>query len=423
MKNNILRILDVSIPAVAALTICASLFYPPYASQALAFVYKSALLAAGLLFIIRRGLSKEAAAKTPLDVPLFLILCWTSVSALFSISRTASIFSTASFALFILVYYLVFNYAEKFYKIFLYLLTAAASLICLYGLYQYFFGFNDTLNYLYSHNMGNMTAVVERLKSGRIFSTFIYPDAFAGFLILIIPIIAGLALSEKKYRLPMLAAAALMIINLFLTKSIGAFISLVAAFFLTLFFIKNIPFKKFIPAFILTAAAGTVLLFALFKMRGTGVFAAEMHQKMAAYLKMFYIIKKYPVFGSGPGTFEIIYNSNPADIWNHLKYAHNFILQTAVETGLAGLGLLLAAIAAGYAAIARNISSMEWPGKITAFSILCGITAFIIHNLADFDVYNFELGLLFTAMTAVLMRLISLPQRKYDGAGGDKGSA
>ena len=43
-------------------------------------------------------------------------------------------------------------------------------------------------------------AIKSRLESGRIFSFFIYPNTFAGYLILLIPPAFGFVRTERKYR-------------------------------------------------------------------------------------------------------------------------------------------------------------------------------------------------------------------------------
>jgi hypothetical protein len=118
MNEKIICASGTAILLIIALTFAASLFFPPYASQALVAVYRSALLAAAVLFVVRQILLKRQLAQTPLDLNLFLLLCWSTVSSLFSKSMFNSLISTASFALFVLFYYLVFNYAKKFYKSF-----------------------------------------------------------------------------------------------------------------------------------------------------------------------------------------------------------------------------------------------------------------------------------------------------------------
>ncbi|HRU40014.1 MAG TPA: hypothetical protein P5511_09060, partial [Candidatus Goldiibacteriota bacterium] len=110
--------------------------------------------------------------------------------------------------------------------------------------------------------------------------------------------------------------------------------------------------------------------------------------------------------GFGPGSFEYVYNTNSV---SYLKYAHNAPLQILVELGLPGLIIVLAAAFTGVRAIIRNFYFTRTPQKkVLVTSLLTGITAFLLHNLADFDIYNFELAAAFILILAVLMSQVTI---------------
>ena len=73
-------------------------------------------------------------------------------------------------------------------------LASGVTLVSLYGLYQYFCGLSET-RALLSGAMGTGdqgSAFASRVYSNAIFSTFFYPNALAGYLIIAIPFVASL---------------------------------------------------------------------------------------------------------------------------------------------------------------------------------------------------------------------------------------
>ncbi|HEX9697073.1 MAG TPA: O-antigen ligase family protein [Actinomycetota bacterium] len=89
-------------------------------------------------------------------------------------------------------------------------------------------------------------------------------------------------------------------------------------------------------------------------------------------------IKDDPAFGTGPGTFEIrrVVDGVPV----RTLHAHNEYLQAAAETGLVGLALAVAGIAAFAAGLIRSMRAHS-PAAVAA---LASATAFLIHSAVDF---------------------------------------
>ncbi|MCE5299474.1 MAG: O-antigen ligase family protein, partial [Spirochaetia bacterium] len=313
------------------------------------------------------------------------------------------------FAVFLLLFYTVYSYAKKYFTVILVFICAAVVLLCLYGLYQYFYGFDETIKYIATLKTGQIEAVRERLESHRVFSTLIYPNTFAGLLLLVLPVTIGFFKTGRKYRLITGAAIILLITNLLLTKSVGALISLILAVFIVLFFISDQSMQGFRRIFMGLMLIASILLIVVLKMRGFDMFFQGVQAKLEAALRMIDIIKIYPLFGTGAGNFEEVYNSVSYGKSEYLKYGHNLPLQAAVETGLAGLAILAVIGYQGYSAVIKNFYFIRTPAsKTMVFSLLVGITAFLIHNLIDFDIYNFEITVVFTVLCAALLSRVKL---------------
>ncbi|MEJ2745201.1 MAG: hypothetical protein P8123_05885, partial [bacterium] len=72
-------------------------------------------------------------------------------------------------------------------------LITGAILVSMYGLYQYFCGLSETRAFLSAMQNGDRSdAFMSRVSSNAVFSTFFYPNALAGYLIIIIPFAASI---------------------------------------------------------------------------------------------------------------------------------------------------------------------------------------------------------------------------------------
>src|SRR5208283_5308661 len=246
MTEKILKIIDSLTLLILGLTTALCLFLPTFLHPDLLMLYKALIVIAGFLFVMSNKLLKEEnAIETPIDANLFLLFWFYILSFFFAADKFSALNAIMVFCTFLLFYYLVYNYSRIYHKYFIYYIFAVAAVVGLYGLYQYFIGFNDALQSISAHPMANFEDIKSRLESRRIFSFFIYPNAYAGFLILIIPPALGFLKNEKKYRLILAPFLLLLVVNLFLTKSIGAVVSLALAYLVILFFISDPEIKNF----------------------------------------------------------------------------------------------------------------------------------------------------------------------------------
>jgi tetratricopeptide (TPR) repeat protein len=410
MTEKLVRIADNTTLLLLAFLTSASLLFPVFSNPGMTLVYKTCIVIAGLIFIMSNKLLKEEQKlETPIDGNLILLLAWYLVSSFYARNIFSAFNSAVTFTIFLLFFYIVYNYAKTHFTGFLFFIVAVAVLMCLYGLYQYYVGFDETLKYLAANNSSSLEAIKARLDSKRIFSTLIYPNTFAGFLILIIPAVIGLIKSEKKYRPYLIAALALFTINLFLTRSIGAFICLIVAAFLMLIFVTDQELKNFRRVYIGFVIISAGLLILVVKLRGLSAVLPEIGLKTESWIKMAAIISSRLFTGFGPGSFEQVYNDPAFGKSGFLKYAHNFIMQSGIETGVIGMGLLVLAGYSAYNSIIKNFYFIRTQDKkILVFSLLTGITAFLLHNLLDFEIYSFEITIVFLILLACLMSQMNI---------------
>ncbi len=410
MTDKLLKIFDSTTLILLGFLTAASLLFPVFSNPDLGLIYSTCMVLAGLIFVMSNKLLKEELKiETPIDVNLIVLFAWQLVCSITGRNVFSALNSAVAFIIFLLFFYIAYNYAKKYFTAFLFFLIIVVAIMSVYGLYQYFAGFNETLRYLGQANTPDIDAIKERLYSKRVFSTLIYPNTFAGLLIMVIPVVVGLIKSEKKYRPYLIAALMLLAANLVLTRSVGAFVCLITGTFIMLLFVSDPGLKNFRRIFMALTLIAAVLLAIVLKMRGLNMVIPEINSKLENWIRMADIIKHSPVFGFGPGSFESVYNDPLFGKAQYLKYGHNFLLQAWMETGFVGVVLLLLAGYGAYSSIIKNFYYLRTPNKkILVFSMLTGLTAFLLHNLVDFDIYSFEVTVVFLILLAALMSQVNI---------------
>jgi putative inorganic carbon (HCO3(-)) transporter len=99
------------------------------------------------------------------------------------------------------------------------------------------------------------------------------------------------------------------------------------------------------------------------------------------------LIKDYPVFGAGPGSFYTVFPRYRTEkVVLFYDYAHNDYAQFAAESGLLGLGLLGIFVAMALAAALMAQWKRRDPlMRGISFACVMGVTAILIHSWVDFN--------------------------------------
>jgi O-antigen ligase len=97
--------------------------------------------------------------------------------------------------------------------------------------------------------------------------------------------------------------------------------------------------------------------------------------------------KDYPVFGSGLGSFHVVFpRYRGQDVTELYTHAHNDYLQFAVETGIVGLALLGLLVGMSFLAALRAQYLRRDPlMRGISFGSMMGIIALMIHSAVDFN--------------------------------------
>jgi O-antigen ligase len=333
-----------------------------------------------------------------------------------------AIFLTAAAAFF----WIGFAYgANQRYRQTLGALTAGVVVVCGVALHQHFIGFPQTLRdaadaagTLSPELRERLSDLMAKLRQGRVFGTLFYPNALAGFLILIGPpaccwlwlcLHQRLEGNERLVRsVSIVAAAALagmVLWCLLLTKSKGGFLMLALALAAGLMFCRPVSVRWRVGALASLVVLGVICFGTAGLRRGIETIEARGDYWRGGLA----MVAEQPWLGSGPGTFGLRYVTHrPADAeWTRL--AHNNYLQQWTDSGIIGFAsyaaLWIATLWLGaprsrrreeaerssddttLSAFSRRRLPLERGFEPLAWATWIGLAAWALHNLVDFDLY------------------------------------
>jgi O-antigen ligase len=285
------------------------------------------------------------------------------------------------------------------------LLLPTCFMIALYALVQYFVIFPEL------RSVADETGSVElarRIRTNEVFSTFLGPNQLAGFLALLLPIVAGAFLDERR---PLRGLSLLPgIVTMALTGSLGGWVALAcgAVAFSALALTRSRG-RGLVTALGTGAAALVVALFLwtplLSKLSGSHSLAVRAIYWQATGR----IIAQAPVLGVGLDNWQEHYFPLKSDLQQESKKAHNDYLQILAEMGLLGFLAFAAIIGMGLrAALVRSTSPTPDPAGNFAWTRIgaaAGLIAFLIHMTVEFDFYEFGVAQALFAVLALVALL------------------
>jgi O-antigen ligase len=288
----------------------------------------------------------------------------------------------------------------------------------LYGMFEFFSGHRQILNLQGENLVPSVTG------------TFINRNYFAGYLLMAIPLSIGYLLSREAARrdrfmgwrnrlasldgktLLLGFGAIVMIVGLLFSASRMGISSLLLSFtLLSILFADPGRERRFSRTSVLIF--GLAVLWAIWigldAVIGrffTG--ADDFKFRWAMWVSAFQILKDFPLFGSGLGTFAYLFPVyRSLHIQGLATHAENDLLQLASETGLLGAGLLLVLffylswrMVSGF----RSLSHRE-PERYLGIGALVGILALMFHSLVERNIQVPSNAFLYTILWAMVLRI------------------
>jgi len=286
----------------------------------------------------------------------------------------------------------------------------------LYGMFEFFSGHHHIL---YLKGITSVTG------------TFINHNYFAGYLLMVIPLSMGFLFHREaihkgqsrgwRHRLSSLDGKTLligfglmvMILGLLFSSSRMGIICLLLSFTLIIFLFRDPQRKekKFSKTSILIL--GLAMLWAIWigldsVLRTFFTAPGDFKMRWMIWLNTFQIVKEFPLFGSGLGTFNQVFPMHRAFyIRGLVTHAENDYLQLASEVGLVGIGILLILFVFLFFKVVSRIRSLYQFGTQRYIGIggLVGILALMFHSTVERNLQVPANAFLYTFIWAIALRV------------------
>ncbi|MEW6456132.1 MAG: O-antigen ligase family protein [Acidobacteriota bacterium] len=326
---------------------------------------------------------------------------------------------------------------KKQIEIFVLVMIIAAIFQSFYGLTEFFGGTERIFGYKRKWHVGSATG------------TFINRNHFSGFLEMIFPISVGYLLAKADFfvmekglslrekilwfsqdRLQksiILGLISVLIgIAIFFSRSrTGIFI-----FFITIFLMiiaisiggrnsseklsREKRFRKIVRVIFLTVLFSVILIgikpiierFSWESVAGEG--------RPIIFKNTIDMIKDFPLFGAGPGTYMYAYTMYEKIYVNGITdHAHNDYLELLAESGLIGGGslILFAFGAVGYFFM-KWVKRRDYFIKGVILGCILGIVAILIHSITDFNLRIPANAVYFITLYALSIRMVNIAYGK-----------
>ena len=221
---------------------------------------------------------------------------------------------------------------------------------------------------------------VQKVKSDRIYSTLVYPNAFAGVILLLLPITLGKLWEvgmgwgqwTRSALVSVVGSVGLACLWWSGSKA-GWVIMSVIGLLAFLRFTKSSVFSLLLIGFIL-AMATTGFWFRYQGYFGRG--ATSVSARVGYWKSAWHSLRAEPIFGSGPGTFMVVYRSQKLPEMEMARLAHNDFLQQGSDSGWIGLvtymGWLVGGLCLLYRRSKRSVLHFcSWLGLVGIMAQAC----------------------------------------------------
>ncbi len=395
-----------SLRFVAALDVVSEVIMTPWPEEIAQLFILLLLFLWGVKSFSQRSLTLRLGK---LDAVMWLFVLMGFLSTLLSPGVHGSVVILKQFISYALLYFVIVHTVdtpEQQRRILKYFLIATAIVAWL-ALYQFFLGFEQTARDVRQQIAPELQPeYLARIARRRVFSVFVLPNSLAGFLLVAFPLtlmygVMNWGWWQKKNRGKLIAYAVAVPIaclaSFVLTQSKAGFLtfllvglaSIVAAR-------KRLRLNPRVLAAILlivVVLASVLLLSPLGRKLMIEKGAFTLSERLDYWRTGHSMFLRSPIIGNGFNSFGLLYPRYRFPVAGEARSAHNNFLQILVETGVVGLLLFLGIWVLAFLAVwpfVRNSLTGEKTNPLRETVILSafiGILCFLIHSLADFDLY------------------------------------
>ena len=410
--------------------------------------YKIIILLSGtifLFFILSLAEWSQTGRKpfsfTPLTILFLLFLLWSALGYIYSADPEKSIFLAIQSLSGVLLYLGLTlhirnkNQLKTIFKILLFF----GGILALIGLIQQF-----PIPFLENPIFRGSNST----------SLFVHRNVFAGYLLFVVPLSCLIYFSDSTKLWKFVAGVSFILSCTALEFSGSRGGKLVFLFELALiigYLILKKDRKKFIP--LIQGCIIAVFLFFIIDLivKGLGVDSldtlctnitckssyawGQSLNRVLFWQGAWEIFKDHWLIGSGPLSFAMLFPKYYISVIPLLNgqvltsgnppHAHNLFLQTAADSGLLGIGLLLGFLAIFYRQAYKLLLNSKFKAQTTVFYITLAITSFLLHSMIEYNwpgpifIYHFTIFIFvinFTEQEQISFQSIN-PLTKFSNIG------
>lgn len=241
-------------------------------------------------------------------------------------------------------------------------------------------------------------------------STLGNPSYFAGFLVALIPVLAGQALERSDTRLRRLISLILVIMSMYLLIMIGsrsAWIGFGASILVFgLFSLRSSKLRAAIAGILVAGGLVFILLFQasiIQKIENISAFNGQstIARRLYIYEGAWRAFAASPVIGNGIGNFIVFLPKfRPPEYWmvkseDIAPHAHDHILEILSETGVVGLLFFFATVILAIRKIIKGTRSAKAGDRSILIALAAGITGLLADSLFSMNLTTVPVAVLF----------------------------
>lgn len=327
--------------------------------------------------------------KAWLFCPIIWVL-WQFVSAISTLNGGLTAATLPHFASGIVLLFIgIFAFAriQQLLPFWVGLMGGVGVIICV-GLRQHLGGLEETRQFLQS--LPDWRALpsdfLARISSNRIYSTFVYPNAFAGGLLLTMPIAVGVLARWTRsmpFAFRVAIGAVLVSLGFACLYWSGSKAGWLIAVVQSLVALTRIPVSRrsrfaLIAFIVVVSVTALAVRERAYIAKGATSVSARFEYWRVAWLT----VTDFPGLGSGPGTFVVRFKTLKAPDAEMTRLVHNDFLQQASDSGIVGGIAYLLFWVGGLGMLYRN----SW-SDLLVFCAFLGLLGFVIQSFVEFGLY------------------------------------
>jgi hypothetical protein len=282
-------------------------------------------------------------------------------------------------------------------------IVALSIIVSVYGLYQYFWGFDELYDYVFysGSNQVQRLPALDRIATKRVFSTLALPGTLWCFAVAAIPLHFVLWKRRPALDVVLIISALLLLAVGFLTRSFGFLAGLLVLTAAWLFLQhRRLIWNRASAVLLIAAIAGGLF----YSARRTAIQDANPAVlRLKNWVSAWNIFTVNP-FGTGLNTYGIVYPQYMQPNANETQYAHNTPLQILSELGYPSMLAAIAVIL--FLVQTTKYRTIDREKRY----VLLALIVWLAHNLIDINVYFPSIGVFGVALIGVMF---ARPQAEF----------